>query len=57
MAHKTGFTRKSLGEKLYQAGFYEIWMVPGPYEICAFAFKGAATPLQLQYLKRAEAPG
>lgn len=57
MAHKTGFTRKSLGEKLYQAGFYEIWMVPGPYEICAFAFKGAATPLQLQYLKLAEAPG
>lgn len=51
MLHKTGFTHKSLGEKLHQAGFKEIWFVPGPYEICAFAFKSPATPLQLQQLK------
>lgn len=51
MLHKTGFSHKSLGDSLHQAGFREIWIVPGPYEICAFAFKGLATPLQLQQLK------
>lgn len=51
MLHKTGFTQKSLGEKLHQAGFKEIWFVAGPYEICAFAFKSPATPVQLQQLK------
>jgi SAM-dependent methyltransferase len=53
MAHRTGFTERSLGDKLHQAGFQEIWLVPGPYEICAFAFKNPATPQQLQQLKLA----
>lgn len=51
MLHKTGFSHKSLGDKLHQAGFKEIWIVPGHYEICAFAFKSIATPLQLEQLK------
>lgn len=54
MQHKTGFTQKSLGDRLHQSGFREIWFVPGLYEICAFAFKNPAASIQLQQLKLAQ---
>jgi SAM-dependent methyltransferase len=45
-AHKTGFSRKSLGEALLAAGFAEVWNAPpfGPYELRALAFKRPPTP-------------
>jgi SAM-dependent methyltransferase len=47
-AHKTGFSAKSLGERLLAAGFAEVWNAPpfAPYELRALAFKRASTPDQ-----------
>lgn len=39
MAHKTGFTEKSLGNALHRAGFPVIYGRAGNFEINTFAFK------------------
>jgi len=39
-AHKTGFTRKSLGNALKRAGFQEIFSQAGNLEVDTLAFKG-----------------
>jgi SAM-dependent methyltransferase len=51
-AHKTGFSAKSLGERLLAAGFAEVWNAPpfAPYEVRALAFKGPSTPDQRRLL-------
>jgi SAM-dependent methyltransferase len=51
-AHKTGFSQKSLCERLLAAGFAEVWNAPpfAPYELRALAFKGASTPDQRRLL-------
>lgn len=47
MAHKTGFSQKSLGEILLAAGFSELWLMPAPaYEIRMIAFRQAPTQRQ-----------
>ncbi|CAN5510832.1 class I SAM-dependent methyltransferase [soil metagenome] len=44
-AHKTGFTRKSLGQALLQSGFRYVLFRPGrAYEILAYGFKNNPTP-------------
>lgn len=47
-AHKTGFSRKSLGEALLAAGFADVWEMPpfSSYELRAIAFKIAPSPAQ-----------
>ena len=51
-AHKTGFSNKSLSERLLAAGFAEVWNAPpfAPYELRALAFKAASTPDQRRLL-------
>jgi SAM-dependent methyltransferase len=51
-AHKTGFSAKSLSERLLAAGFGEVWNAPpfAPYEVRAIAFKGASAPPQRRLL-------
>ena len=51
-AHKTGFSRKSLGEVLLAAGFADVWNVApfGPYELRALAFKTPPSPAQRRLL-------
>lgn len=45
-AHKTGFSAKSLGERLLEAGFADVWNAGpyDPYELRALAFKTAPSP-------------
>jgi hypothetical protein len=50
-AHKTGFTQKSLQKALAAAGFQGGWMLTGPYELIAYAFKTAPTAAQKEMLK------
>lgn len=51
MAHKTGFSRKSLGDTILAAGFTEIWTMPTPpYEVWMIAFRQAPTQRQKQIL-------
>lgn len=47
-AHKTGFSRKSLGEALLASGFADVWEMPpfASYELRAIAFKAPPTPAQ-----------
>jgi hypothetical protein len=45
-AHKNGFTKRSLAATLKRAGFAEIYMGAGPWEVSALAFKGRSTPEQ-----------
>jgi len=51
-AHKTGFSRKSLGEALLAAGFVDVWEMPpfASYELRALAFKTPPSPAQRQLL-------
>jgi SAM-dependent methyltransferase len=51
-AHKTGFSRKSLNERLLAAGFAEVWNAPpfAPYELRALAFRRGSTPEQRRLL-------
>ena len=51
-AHKTGFTRHSLGTALLAAGFADVWNAGpyGPYELRALAFKTPPSPAQRQLL-------
>jgi hypothetical protein len=42
-AHKTAFTKRSISERLREAGFAFVFVAPGPYEIRALAFRQAPT--------------
>lgn len=51
MAHKTGFSRKTLGDTLLAAGFADIWIMPTPpYEVWMIAFRQVPTQRQKQML-------
>jgi SAM-dependent methyltransferase len=45
-AHKNGFTPRSLARALRGAGFAELFVTSGPYEVAALAFRRAPTPEQ-----------
>jgi len=50
-AHKNAFTKRSLSERLRDAGFGWVYVAPGPFEIRAIAFLQAPTAEQGALLK------
>ena len=52
-AHKTGYTPRTLGRTLEEAGFTPVFLFASPdaYECRALAFRGSPTPFHQQLLK------
>ena len=57
-AHKTGYTPRTLGRTLEQAGFAPVFLFASPdaFECRALAFRGAPTPYHQQLLKLPSPP-
>ncbi len=53
-AHKNAFTKRSLSERLREAGFPWVFVAPGPFEIRALAFRQAPTEEQRALLSLPE---
>ena len=49
-AHKNAFTKRSLSERLREAGFGWVFVAPGPFEIRALAFRQEPTGDQRKLL-------
>jgi hypothetical protein len=55
-AHKTGFTRKSLGQMLGRCGFPYIFVGSGKLEVIAFAFKAQPSEAAMRLLGLSSPP-